>query len=313
MPLKALDAFGRGHASAIAEAIAYAADNGARVINLSLGGRGLTRIEKIAIDHANAAGALVVVAAGNDAADVAEQSPAGLDGVITVSATDRRDRRAGFSNWGEEVDISAPGVDVLSLRARKTDLLSYIRGVKYDVGAGVVGAGRAYYRASGTSFATPIVSGAASLLMSLRSELSAEDVRRVLLNAAADIETPGFDNYAGYGLLDVKAALDADPKFAIESRIRELKVTAQSGKQVLRVIGTADADAFEEASISLGKGSDPDKWLTVKKRITEPVVDGVLMDIPAGALAGSKQWTIRLITRHKNGTERESRFTATLG
>jgi subtilisin family serine protease len=313
MPLKALDEFGQGHASMIAEAIAYAADNGARVINLSLGGRGLTRVEKLAVEHAAASGALVVVAAGNSAADVSEYGPAGLDGVITVSATDQGDHQAGFSNWGEEIDISAPGVDVLSLRARKTDLLSYIRGVKYDVGAGIVGDDRAYYRASGTSFAAPIVTGAAALIMSLRPEVDAMAARRMLLSAAKDIETPGIDNFTGYGLLDIQKALAADPDFAVESRIDRVEPIKVQGKPALRLIGTADASEFDSASLALGSGKEPKNWRRLKKRIEKPVRGGVLMDLPAGAFQGSKVWTIRLISRHKNGEEREARFIVTLG
>ena len=201
----------------------------------------------------------------------------------------------------------------MSLRARNTDLLSVIRGVEYEKGEGIIGDSRAYYRASGTSFAAPIVSGAASLIMSLKPDLDAHAVRRMLLNSARDIEVPGIDNYAGYGLLDVDAALKADPKYSVESRITGVKPVRVDGKSVLRLVGTADADDFADATLSLGKGKEPKKWLAIKKRITEPVVDGVLMDIPAGALAGSKEWTIRLSTRHKNGTERESRFTVTLG
>lgn len=120
MALKALDPFGQGHASAVAEAIAYAADNGASVINLSLGGPTLTKTEQLAVDHARSKGAVVVVAAGNSAAAVADYAPAALPGVITVTATGRRDDRAGFSNWGPAIDIAAPGIDVLSLRGRNT-------------------------------------------------------------------------------------------------------------------------------------------------------------------------------------------------
>ncbi len=165
MPLKALDAFGRGYASMAAEAINYAAEHGARIINLSLGGRTLTKVEQLAVDHARSKGAIVVVAAGNSGQSVADFSPAGLRGVVTVTATDRKDKRAGFSNWGPLVDIAAPGVDVLSLRARRTDLLSLIRGVKYKRGDGILGEDRSYYRASGTSFAAPIVTGTITELL----------------------------------------------------------------------------------------------------------------------------------------------------
>ena len=313
MVLKALDAFGKGYASMVAEAITYAADNGARVINLSLGGRKLTKVEQLAVDHARAKGALLVVAAGNAAVEETDYSPGGLDGVITVTATDRRDRRAGFSNWGPHIDIAAPGVDVLSLRARNTDLLSYIRGVKYELGKGILGKDRAYYRASGTSFATPIVSGTLSLILSKSPGLSGEAARRMVLNSARDIETPGIDNYTGYGLLDAAAALSAKPDYFIESRIAGVQAVRVGGKVVLRVLGSADADQFANATIFLGKGQPPAKWFRVNVPITKPVKKGTLIDLPANLFKGSKRWTIRLVTEHKGGSTREVRFVLTLG
>lgn len=313
MPLKALDAFGRGYASMAAEAINYAAEHGARIINLSLGGRTLTKVEQLAIDHARSRGAIVVVAAGNSGQSVADFSPAGLRGVVTVTATDRKDKRAGFSNWGPLVDIAAPGVDVLSLRARRTDLLSLIRGVKYKRGEGILGEDRSYYRASGTSFATPIVTGTITEILAANPKLTAEQAVRMVLHSARDIETPGVDNYTGYGLLDATAALVADPDYFNESRISGVKVITRSGKPVLRVLGTTDADDFKEAVIRLGKGKDPKKWLEVNRKILKPVDKGTLIELPAGVFKGAKQWTIRLITRHKSGAEREARFNLKLG
>jgi subtilisin family serine protease len=313
MPLKALDAFGRGYASMAAEAINYAAEHGARIINLSLGGRTLTKVEQLAVDHARSKGAIVVVAAGNSGQSVADFSPAGLRGVVTVTATDRKDKRAGFSNWGPLVDIAAPGVDVLSLRARRTDLLSLIRGVKYKRGDGILGEDRSYYRASGTSFAAPIVTGTITELLAGNPELTADQATRMVLHSARDIETPGVDNYTGYGLLDATAALAADPGYFNESRISGVKVITRSGKPVLRVLGTTDADDFKDAVIRLGKGTEPKKWLEVNRKILKPVDAGVLIELPASVFKGAKQWTIRLITRHKNGAEREARFSLKLG
>lgn len=313
MPLKALDAFGRGYASMAAEAINYAAEHGARIINLSLGGRTLTKVEQLAVDHARSKGAIVVVAAGNSGQSVADFSPAGLRGVVTVTATDRKDKRAGFSNWGPLVDIAAPGVDVLSLRARRTDLLSLIRGVKYKRGDGILGEDRSYYRASGTSFAAPIVTGTITELLAGNPKLTAEQATRMVLHSARDIETPGVDNYTGYGLLDATAALSADPDYFNESRISAVKVITRSGKPVLRVLGTTDADDFKEAVIRLGKGTEPKKWLEVNQKILKPVDTGTLIELPAGVFKGAKQWTIKLITRHKNGAEREARFSLKLG
>ena len=312
MVLKALDAFGSGHASMIAEAVVYAADNGAEVINLSLGGLGLTSVERLAVEHARSKGAIVVVASGNDGKDVGEYSPAGIEGVITVTATDRRDRRAGFSNWGAAVDIAAPGVDVLSLRARRTDLLSFIPGVEYTRGKGIVGEDRAYYRASGTSFAAPIVSGTLSLLLSRRPDLNAEQAARMVLQSARDIETPGVDNYTGYGLLDAAGALKADPGYFIESRIHAVKVVGGNAP-ALSVIATVAAEKLDGAVLMLGKGNQPEKWLRVNQTFNKGIRNAPLVDLPAKFFAGSKVWTIRLITKHKNGTQREARFTVTLG
>jgi subtilisin family serine protease len=313
MVLKALDAFGRGHASMVAEAIIYAADNGARIINLSLGGRGLTRIEQLAVDHARSKGVILVVAAGNAGKEVSDHAPAGIAGVITVAASDRRDKRAGFSNWGPRVDIAAPGVDVLSLRARRTDLLSLIPGVKYERGAGIVGDDRAYFRASGTSFATPIVAGTLSLILARRPDLNAEAATRMVLHSAKDIETPGFDNYTGYGRLDAGAALAADPEYFIEARITGVKVIRKNGKPNLRVKGITDANQFKQSWIMIGKGNAPTKWRRIDKPIGKPRQNGVLMDLPAGLFKGGKTWTLRLVTDHKDGTSRESRFQLKLG
>src|SRR5690606_3615537 len=115
------------------------------------------------IAHARSRGAVVVVAAGNEGVNVAEFGMAGADGVIAVGATHLDDSHPPFSNWGAGVDIAAPGVDVLSLRARRTDTMLGIKDVPYEAGSAYVGADRRYYRISGTSFSAPIVAGVASL------------------------------------------------------------------------------------------------------------------------------------------------------
>ncbi|MHC4277680.1 MAG: S8 family serine peptidase [Planctomycetota bacterium] len=140
MVLKALDTFGYSRASFLAEAIFYAANNGARVINISSGGEHLTKVEQEAIDYAHEMGAVIVVAAGNEAANTADKSPIGLRNIIGVATTDDKDKKANFSNWGQEIDIAAPGLDVLSLRARRTDLMEGITGFdEYSLGQAFVG------------------------------------------------------------------------------------------------------------------------------------------------------------------------------
>ena len=313
LPVKALNDFGHTRASYLAEALVYAADQGARVINLSVGGKHPTRAEKLAVDYAHAKGAVVVVAAGNEGVDVADFGPAGLEHVVVVGASNLDDGSAVFSNWGAAVDLVAPGTDVLSLRARRTDLMRDIPEVEYEPGAAVVGADRRYYRASGTSFSAPIVAGVASLLLSKRPELSPDEVERILVHSARDIGVPGVDRYTGYGLVDARAALDADPAFFVEARIEGVEAVVEDGATLVRVRGTADADRFVRAWLEIGPGAEPEQWRAVGKQLAAPVRGGEVGRIPAAALQGEPRWTLRLRVEHSDGTLREARFLLTLG
>ena len=308
MILKALGPFGSGYGSAVARAILYAVDNGADIINLSLGTGDYMLLTHMAINKAREKGVIVVVAAGNQAKYAAKHYPAGLPGVITVAATDRKDRRAGFSNWGEPVDIAAPGVDVLSLRARNTDLLAFLPGVDYMPGKGVVGEDGAFYRASGTSFAAPMVSGVLSLVLSSRPEVTRRQAVRMVLQSARDIETPGIDNYTGYGLLDAAAAVRADPEFFVESRISGVRLVKARGRLLLRVLGTADANRLARVQLFMGAGENPGRWRRLKKTLKKGRRDAALFDVPVGLLRGAGRWTLRLVVTHQNGEQRESRY-----
>src|SRR5262249_43243121 len=110
MPTKVLTRQGWGTVADVAEGIRYAADHGAQVINLSLGGPIKSSILEDAVEHAYKKGVTVVGAAGNSGRSVGW--PAAYDGVIAVSATDANDRIAWFSSRGPELSIAAPGVGV---------------------------------------------------------------------------------------------------------------------------------------------------------------------------------------------------------
>jgi hypothetical protein len=256
---------------------------------------------------------VIVVAAGNEGSDAGGFSPAGLERVIAVASTDAADRRAAFSNWGAMIDVAAPGTDVLSLRARRTDLMHSIPGVEYESREAWVGDDQRYVRTSGTSFSAPIVAGVASAILSRRPDLTAEQVERMLLHTAQDIETPGFDQYTGYGLVDARAALAADPGFFVTARITGVKVVRVDGDPVVRVLGSTDADALERAWLAIGRGAEPNDWQRVSPDLTAPVRQGVLHDVPAESFRGSPVWMLRLITEHENGTRREARFRLNLG
>ena len=313
MVLKAMNSFGHTRVSYVTKAILYAADNGADIVNLSLGGKGLSRTAQMAIDYARKKGVLIVVAAGNEGISTDEFGPAGAEHVLTVAATGPGDERANFSNWGKAVKIAAPGVDVLSLRARRTDMMLAIPGMEYEPEESFVGKDRRYYHAEGTSFAAPFVTAVASLLLSKNPELTAEQIERMIVHSAEDIGAPGVDQLTGYGLLNARAALIADPAFFVEARITGVAVIQEDGKHVAQVDGVANADKFEEAWLELGAGEEPKKWKKVGGTLKTPVGQGMLGEVDSKNFAGSKVWSLRIRVKHKNGTERESRFTLTLG
>lgn len=183
MPLRVLEA-GSGDDYTIAQAIYYAADKGAKVINMSLGGYGESPLLTNACNYAFSKGVVVVAAAGNNGADTENYTPASIPGVITVAATDSNNETAYFSNFGSHVELAAPGVDVLST----------LPGNKYE----------AY---SGTSMSTPFVSAAAALLISKNPKLSIIEVEQYLTDSSKDLGESGKDTNFGYGLLDLDGAL----------------------------------------------------------------------------------------------------------
>ena len=190
MVVKVLDEEGEGYYYDIAQGMQYAADHGAQVINLSLGGEPSSQLLQDAADYAHQRGVLLVAAAGNDGGQVLY--PARYDTVMAVAATDNEDQRVRFSNHGAEVDIAAPGVGILST-------WPWLDG---------------YHSKRGTSMAAAHVSGAAALLWSWLPVLTNEQVQRRLESHADDVneETyPGRDHYLGWGRLNVYRAIAGLP------------------------------------------------------------------------------------------------------
>lgn len=303
MVLKALNAFGHTRASNIAQAIIYAVDNGAQIINISVGGKKLSRSKQDAVDYAHNKGVLVIMAAGNEAMDTADYS-SGLNHLITVAATDPDDKRVSYSNWGQQVDIAAPGTDILSLRARQTDFLSSLEGINYNIGDAYVGKDKRYFRAGGTSFAAPMVSATASLIWARNPKLTHMQVKNMLLNSARDIETSGWDQLTGYGLLDARAALKADPDYFTITRIGKIAPAQVGDRVVIQVHGSSNSSDYKDAWMELGFGENPKKWIKVSDSIPNGINHDVLASIDAKHITKPGKWTIRLIVKtRKNGTK----------
>lgn len=204
MPLQVLSDDGPGYTSDVAAAIYYAVDNGASVINLSLGGSTLDPALSVATDYAFAHDVIVVAAAGNCGTG-AEQGcsgkPAGYigypalnDHVIAVGATTINDQRASFSSYGPALDISAPGSGtIVSPTWTATNDATLYSGALY-----------------GTSFATPQVASLASLIKSIRPNSSADDVTALILGTATKLpamNAAAYTNELGHGVINASAAL----------------------------------------------------------------------------------------------------------
>jgi subtilisin family serine protease len=312
MILRVANGFGHSRKSYIAQAITYAADNGARVINVSLGNPGTSAAEQAAIDYAYGKGCVIVVAAGNEDVELKDYGIAGSDKVLTVAATGLNDARMGFSNWGK-VSVAAPGHDILSLRARRTDIVLDVVGAKYTPGAAYVGDDKRYYRAGGTSFAAPMVAGLASLMIANDPSLTNAQVMNIIKSTARDIGTPGVDQFTGYGLIDARAALKAPKDYRLLAGISRVQVVQKGGQPAVRVHGIADANDFQSAFIEIGPGENPAKWTRVGEVRRNAGPDAVLGDIPGTAFKGSQAWQIRVVVTHKDGSTREARFKLSLG
>jgi thermitase len=175
---------GTGSTADVANCINWVASQGSRVISMSLGGGASTTLRNaVTAAWNNGNGALVVAAAGNEG-DATLNYPAAYPEVVSVAATDRNDARASFSNANSDVEVAAPGVDVLST----------IRGGGYGA-------------LSGTSMATPHVSAVAGVLRQLFPSESAAAIRSRLTAAVNDLGPAGRDASFGFGRVNLcKAA-----------------------------------------------------------------------------------------------------------
>lgn len=180
LPVKVLDRNGSGTWSAVANGIRWAADKGANIGSMSLGG-GASSTLADACTYAVGKNTMLVAASGNDGSSTPSY-PAGYSNVVAVGATDSNDNIASFSNFGPHLDVSAPGVSVYSTYK-----------------------GSSYATLSGTSMATPHAAGVCALIWAAVKAASGlptpTGVQATLQSNAVDKGTPGFDNYFGYGIV----------------------------------------------------------------------------------------------------------------
>ena len=197
LPIRVLDGQGNGSNSDVAEGIEYAVEQGADIINLSLGGNYVERIQegeidivKSAIESAVNNNVLVFAAAGNGGKDEV-MDPASYETTIAVGSLDPDNTRNNSSNYGDKLDIMAPGSNIMSTYGNYDPI---IKEFTYDI-----------EELSGTSMATPYVSGVAALL--LGQGVKWHEIESILKETAVDLGPTGRDDKFGYGLVDAYGAL----------------------------------------------------------------------------------------------------------
>lgn len=188
LPLKVLDSDGLTNTFTLVQAIAYAVDQGAMIVNISMGTTVDTQILHDAVLEASAAQVVIVASVGNENTNSPVRFPAAYSdlGVIAVASTDAQDHRSEFSNFGQHVTLCAPGTVITST---------------------VPGGG--FGRASGTSFSAPLVAGTAALVVDRYGTSDPRVVRRLLTISATNIEgrNPGYEGLLGHGRLNAFHAL----------------------------------------------------------------------------------------------------------
>jgi hypothetical protein len=182
MPVRISGLDGWASYSTIASGLNWAADNGAKVANISYAVSGSGTVTSAA-ENLRSKGGVVCAAAGNDGNQL---STAPNPSIITVSATNSSDILAGWSNYGSLIDVAAPGAGIWSTKN-----------------------GGGYASVSGTSFSSPATAAVVALIMARNPSLSPAQVENVLMSSAADLGTPGQDDFFGHGRIDAAAAVAA--------------------------------------------------------------------------------------------------------
>lgn len=194
MPIRVLNEYGFGYDFDIVKGILYAVDNGADIINLSLGGVGYSEYFDIAIDYALANDVLVVAAAGNDNIHTDNIFPAQKKEIIVVSATTGLDDIASFSNYGDSIDICAPGEDIYSSTIDNEFAIM-----------------------DGTSMATPYVSAIASMIKLHNPKTNIKEIEAILKTYTDDLGNSGWDQLFGEGLVNVSNFVNNNTTFSLIS------------------------------------------------------------------------------------------------
>ncbi|MCY4566801.1 MAG: S8 family serine peptidase, partial [Candidatus Poribacteria bacterium] len=295
MPLRAGFKYGGGaylQNDDLAAAIVYAADNGARVINMSWGDTVRAFIIEDAVEYAHHRGCILVGAAGNSAA-VGSYYPAALKSVISVAGLGQENQLYDGSNFGATINIAAPGEEILSTALNGE-----------------------YRKRSGTSMAAAHVSGVAALVLSANPHATNIEIQEKLITTAKPLF---ITELVGAGSLDAHAALVSSTSLVAKINARRTLQQALGNEQAhggveivgaviarevifdrIEIVGSAGGAEFSEYWLEYGIGEVPDLWYPLGTAQTEPKFSECLHKWDTSALAEGR-YTLRLSVKSENG------------
>lgn len=267
-----IDVFDRGYGAydyAIADGILHAVEKGAKVINMSLGGPMKSPVIEEAIKKALDKNITIVAAAGNDGAAMVNY-PAAYEGVISVGSVNKEKKLSDFSTYGPSVDVVAPGDEVYST------LYDYEKKSSFT-------------QMSGTSMASPMVAGVASLLLSKHPNLTPMQVEYILEHTTEDLGAKGFDVKFGNGLVNPVAALQYD--------VKKLPALSNENLTVKEILEKAEEVDLAKTSVINGVITKPfeEKWYQTEVKAGEYI---------QFSLEGAEQFDYKLLINSPDGKEK---------
>jgi thermitase len=224
MPIRVSDTSGNASFSVIANALTWASDHGARVANVSFRASDSSTVSSAA-QYFQSRGGVVAVAAGNESLfGSTPDNPC----VLTVSASDSNDTLASFSNTGSNIDLSAPGVNILTTAT-----------------------GGSYGYGTGTSFSAPVVAGVAALMISANPSLTGTQVRDILEQSADDLGAPGWDTSYGWGRVNASKAVLAAVAGAPITTPPTVQIMSPPGGCILSNVVTISVNASGPVGVTM--------------------------------------------------------------
>jgi hypothetical protein len=300
MDLRVYDAGGSAAWSNIVRAIQYAADMNVNIIHNSYQGNFVGRYAPLedALQYAHDRGIVLIAPAGNYNHDALDNLPSSSQYTIAVAAMDQNNLRsiwgAQASNYGEKIDVTAPGTNILSSKSRYTPACGYSANLNPN-----------YCVFSGTSLSSPHVTGLVALLLVKNPNLTPEEIRQILRITATDLGPAGKDSDFGYGRINGAAALTRASQKPLAPFIDSPKPYS-SITGAIEILGTASGTNFLRYTVELGLGRSPSIW-RLEINSSAPVTSNVLATIQTSNYTPGS-YSIRLTAYDTLGNKYEYRM-----